>query len=78
MWQSQVERQARGKAASCSGILHGAGWRDGAFPSMPATTFSSSPALGGKDDNITRMRSFLAETQAPDIRIPTGTPKLDK
>ena len=42
----------------------GAGWRDSAFPSMPATSFSGSPAPAGTDDNIKRLRSMLASAEA--------------
>ncbi|MDQ2734056.1 MAG: hypothetical protein M3Y55_03495 [Pseudomonadota bacterium] len=42
----------------------GSGWRDSAFPSMPATSFSGSPAPAGKDDNIKRLRSMLASAEA--------------
>ena len=42
----------------------GAAWREGAFPAMLATTFSGSPGLTDKDDNLERLRSFMAQLEA--------------
>jgi len=40
-----------------------AGWRDNAFPAMPATSYAGSPAFAGKDD-IKRMRSVMTKLDA--------------